>query len=139
MAGRRVVPVGCELGTLSNLIIALFLDQSHILSPRSSRRSCAARVAISLADYKEAIFLWRINKLDFLVWLAAFIIVVFAGVEIGLGTAVGLSLLIVLWKVPPPFQPHMNLRCREAPELAGGRCCTSPKCSWKSCTLLVPL
>lgn len=42
------------------------------------------------------------NKLDFLVWLTAFFVVVFAGVEIGLGVSVGLSLLIVLWKVPPP-------------------------------------
>ena len=49
---------------------------------------------------REAIFLWRVNKLDFLVWLTAFIIVVFAGVEAGLASAVGLSLLIVLWKVP---------------------------------------
>lgn len=54
---------------------------------------------------REAIFLWRVNKLDFLVWLTAFIIVVFAGVEAGLASAVGLSLLIVLWKVPPAGSP----------------------------------
>lgn len=51
------------------------------------------------ADYKEGIFLWRVNKLDFLVWLSAFIVVLFAGIEIGLGVSVGLSLIIVLWKV----------------------------------------
>jgi hypothetical protein len=51
---------------------------------------------------REAIFLWRVNKLDFLVWVTAFIIVVFAGVEAGLASAVGLSLLIVLWKVQHP-------------------------------------
>jgi hypothetical protein len=39
------------------------------------------------------------------VWVTAFIIVVFAGVEAGLASAVGLSLLIVLWKVPASCQP----------------------------------
>lgn len=38
-------------------------------------------------------------------WLTAFIIVVFAGVEAGLASAVGLSLLIVLWKVPAIAAP----------------------------------
>lgn len=52
---------------------------------------------------REAFFLWRVNKLDFIVWLTAFFIVVFAGVEAGLAAAVGLSLLIVLWKVRTIF------------------------------------
>ena len=48
---------------------------------------------------REALFLWRVNKLDFFVWVVAWAVVTFAGVEIGLATAVGLSLIIVLWKV----------------------------------------
>ena len=39
-------------------------------------------------------------------WVTAFIIVVFAGVEAGLASAVGLSLLIVLWKVPAGRSPR---------------------------------
>lgn len=67
--------------------------------------------AMGLSRFREAFFLWRVNKLDFVVWVTAFVIVVFAGVEAGLASAVGLSLLIVLWKVrllcslpsPPSF------------------------------------
>ena len=61
--------------------------------------ACFCHSIVKPCRHREAIFLWRVNKLDFLVWLTAFIIVVFAGVEAGLASAVGLSLLIVLWKV----------------------------------------
>lgn len=81
-------------------------------------RACLKRLPnpkVFAVPCREAIFLWRVNKLDFLVWVTAFIIVVFAGVEAGLASAVGLSLLIVLWKVPanrnlPPVVFHLLLQ-----------------------------
>jgi sulfate transporter 4 len=84
------------------MIVLLCLTQVFLYMPNNAQGAIIISGIITLFDYKEAIFLWRVNKLDFLVWVTAFIIVVFAGVEAGLASAVGLSLLIVLWKVGFP-------------------------------------
>ncbi len=34
-------------------------------------------------DYEEAMFLWRVEKKDFLLWLAASIFTLFLGIEVG--------------------------------------------------------
>lgn len=34
-------------------------------------------------DYDEAIFLWRVDKKDFLLWLAASLFTLFLGIEVG--------------------------------------------------------
>lgn len=53
-------------------------------------------------DYQEAISLWKIDKFDFLVWLVSFITTLFAGTEIGLLVAVGVSLLLVIYESAYP-------------------------------------
>lgn len=57
---------------------------------------------LQLFDWPEFLYLWRINKLDCLVWVASFITVLFAGVEIGIGVGVGLSIVLVIYKVAFP-------------------------------------
>ncbi len=46
----------------------------------------------------EFLYLWKINKLDWVVWNVTCLVVLFAGVEIGIGVGVGLSLLLVIYK-----------------------------------------
>ena len=53
-------------------------------------------------DYPEVIYLWRVHKFDFCVWMAAFTGTLFAGAEIGLGIAVCISLLLVLFESAYP-------------------------------------
>lgn len=57
---------------------------------------------VSLVDYKEAIYLWKVHKFDFGVWSFAFAGTLFLGVELGLGIAVGLSLLLVIFESAYP-------------------------------------
>lgn len=57
---------------------------------------------ISLVDYSEAIYLWRVHKFDFSVWMVAFIGTLFLGVELGLGISVGISLLLVIFESAYP-------------------------------------
>jgi sulfate transporter 4 len=57
---------------------------------------------LGLLDYAEAMYLWRVHKFDFLVWLTACFGTMFLGVEIGLGIAVGVSLLIVIYESAYP-------------------------------------
>jgi len=49
-------------------------------------------------DYTEALYLYKVHKFDFSIWIVAFFSTMFLGVEIGLGTAVGVSLLIVIYE-----------------------------------------
>lgn len=53
-------------------------------------------------DYPEALYLWKVHKFDFSVWMCSFIGTLFLGVELGLGIAVGISLLLVLFESAYP-------------------------------------
>jgi len=55
-----------------------------------------------LVDFDEAIYLWKVHKFDFGVWSFAFIGTLFLGVELGLGIAVGLSLMLVIFESAYP-------------------------------------
>ena len=57
---------------------------------------------IRLLDWPEAMYLWRVHKLDFGVWMVACIGTLFLGVEIGLSIAVGVSLLLVTYESAYP-------------------------------------
>jgi sulfate transporter 4 len=57
---------------------------------------------ISLVDYPEAFYLWRVHKFDFCVWMAAFLGTLFLGAELGLGISVGISLILVLFESAYP-------------------------------------
>lgn len=53
-------------------------------------------------EFGVALELWRVHVRDFLVWLVAFVITTFAGVEIGLLASIALSLLILILEVSFP-------------------------------------
>ena len=55
-----------------------------------------------LAEFDEAITLWKIDKFDFLIWMISFLGMLFLGVEIGLLIAVGVSLLLVIYESANP-------------------------------------
>lgn len=55
-----------------------------------------------MVDYPEAIYLWKVHKFDFGVWMIAFLGTLFLGVELGLGIAVVLSLLLVIFESAYP-------------------------------------
>lgn len=57
---------------------------------------------ISLVDFQEAMYLWKVHKFDFGVWAFAFLGTLFLGIELGLGIAVGLSLLLVILESANP-------------------------------------
>ena len=51
---------------------------------------------LQLFDYKEFIALWRINKVDWCIWVVTFLFTIFLGVEVGIGVGIGVSLFVVL-------------------------------------------
>lgn len=57
---------------------------------------------LRLLDWPEAMYLWRVDKFDFMVWVIACLGTMFLGVEIGLGISVGVSLLLVTYQSAYP-------------------------------------
>lgn len=57
---------------------------------------------LGLLDYEEAIYLWKVHKFDFGVWMVACAGTMFLGVEIGLAIAVCVSLLLVTYESAYP-------------------------------------
>lgn len=79
-------------------ITLLFLTPLFEELPLNTLAAIVISGVIGLLDYDEAIYLWKVYKFDFLVWLIACLMTMFAGVEIGLAVAVGVSLLIVIYE-----------------------------------------
>lgn len=62
-------------------------------------------VAVSnLFNIKEPVELWKLDKSDFSMWSATFIITIIFGIELGILAGMGLSLLMVIYKAS---RPHM--------------------------------
>lgn len=77
-----------------------------LLQPLAVLASIVISGVISLVDYPEAIYLWKVHKFDFGVWMFAFLGTLFLGVELGLGIAVGISLLLVIFE---SAYPHTSI------------------------------
>lgn len=54
---------------------------------------------ISMFDYKEIYFLWRVNKWDLLILATTFLSTLFVGIEKGILIGVGMSLLLMAFKI----------------------------------------
>eukprot|EP00934_Nitzschia_sp_Nitz4_P005392 Nitzschia sp. Nitz4//scaffold22_size323478//249329//251829//NITZ4_000572-RA/size323478-augustus-gene-0.245-mRNA-1//-1//CDS//3329543130//5382//frame0 len=83
-------------------VVLLFLTPVFELLPLAVLASVVISGVVSLVDYPEAIYLWNVHKFDFGVWCLAFLGTLFLGVELGLGIAVGISLLLVLFESAYP-------------------------------------
>lgn len=53
-------------------------------------------------------FLWKVHKFDFSVWMTAFFGTLFLGVELGLGISVGLSLMLVIFESAYPHTVELG-------------------------------
>jgi sulfate transporter 4 len=84
------------------MFVLLFMTPVFELMPKNAMGAIIVSSVIGLFEASEAWFLLKTNFPDFLVWLAAFLGTFFFGVEIGLGTAIGLAILIVIYQVAFP-------------------------------------
>ncbi|KAK9834618.1 hypothetical protein WJX74_005849 [Apatococcus lobatus] len=53
---------------------------------------------LGLFDYHEGFYLFKVNKLDWLVWMTSAISTVCLGVQVGLAISIGLALLLVIYE-----------------------------------------
>ncbi|PNW70519.1 hypothetical protein CHLRE_17g723350v5 [Chlamydomonas reinhardtii] len=78
--------------------VLIFLTPVFAHLPYCTLGAIIVSSIVGLLEYEQAIYLWKVNKLDWLVWMASFLGVLFISVEIGLGIAIGLAILIVIYE-----------------------------------------
>lgn len=85
------------------VITLLFLMPLFYHLPKTVLASIIIVAVFGLINFKEARFLWRANKLDFWLMLATFLATLLLGIEFGIITGVGLSLIILIFRTSRPY------------------------------------
>ncbi|XP_014752774.2 sulfate transporter 1.2 isoform X1 [Brachypodium distachyon] len=99
---------GCKT-TVSNVVMALVVVLTLVLitplfkyTPIAILSSIIISVVVSLIDYESVQLIWKVDKMDFVACLGAFLGVIFASVEYGLLAAVAISFAKILLHVTRP-------------------------------------
>ncbi|XP_006826848.3 probable sulfate transporter 3.3 [Amborella trichopoda] len=94
---------------VSNIVMAatvmvtlLLLMPLFFYTPNVVLGAIIITAVIGLMDFPAAIAIWKVDKVDFLVCLSAFLGVIFISVQDGLAIAAGISLLKVLLQITRP-------------------------------------
>lgn len=95
--GLSGVVMGIIMGCALQFMTPLF---EYI--PQCGLAAIVISAVIGLVDYDEAMFLWRVAKRDFLLWIITFIFTLFLGIEIGVLIGVGVSLAFVIHESANP-------------------------------------
>jgi sulfate transporter 4 len=91
------------------MICLLFFTRAFYNLPKFALAAVVISSVVSLVAIGDAQHLYKVKKNDFLLWVVAFLGTLFLGVELGIGIAVGLSLLIVIYESARP-QIHVLWR-----------------------------
>ncbi|XP_048325713.2 probable sulfate transporter 4.2 isoform X2 [Ziziphus jujuba] len=92
-------------GIFTGIIMAcalLFLTPLFEYIPQCALAAIVISAVMSLVDYQEAIFLWHVDKKDFLLWAITSTTTLFLGIEIGVLVGVGVSLAFVIHESANP-------------------------------------
>lgn len=92
-------------GVITGAIMAaalLFLTPVFAHVPQCTLAAIVVSAVVGLIDFEEPIFLWDVDKRDFLLWIASSVFTLFLGIEIGVLIAVGLSLAFVIYESANP-------------------------------------
>jgi len=99
---------GCETA-VSNVVMSIVVMLTLLLitplfkyTPNAILSSIIISAVLGLIDYKSAYLIWKVDKLDFVACLGAFIGVIFSSVEYGLLIAVAISFAKILLQVTRP-------------------------------------
>ncbi|KAG0463745.1 hypothetical protein HPP92_019310 [Vanilla planifolia] len=97
--GLSGIIMGIIMGCALLFMTPLFRD-----IPQCALTAIVISAVMSLVDHEEALFLWHVDKRDFLLWLITFITTLGFGIEIGVLVGVGFSLAFVIHE---SANPHM--------------------------------
>ncbi|KAJ6987032.1 sulfate transporter 4.1, chloroplastic [Populus alba] len=92
-------------GVVAGIIMCcslLFLTPLFEYIPQCALAAIVISAVMGLVDYDEAIFLWHVDKKDFVLWIITSATTLFLGIEIGVLVGVGASLAFVIHESANP-------------------------------------
>ncbi|XP_021910367.1 sulfate transporter 4.1, chloroplastic-like [Carica papaya] len=92
-------------GIITGIIMCcalLFMTPLFEYIPQCTLAAIVISAVMGLVDFDEAIFLWRVDKKDFLLWAITATTTLFFGIEIGVLVGVGVSLAFVIHESANP-------------------------------------
>ena len=96
--------VSCALVALT----LLFLTPIFYNLPKTVLASIIIVSVVKLVNVKEARHLWKANNLDFWLLIATFFATLILGVEYGILTGVGLSLIVLIFRTSRPYVAELG-------------------------------
>ncbi len=90
------------------VLTLLFLTPVFYFLPKAVLASIIIVAAFSLVSFKEARFLWRASHFDFWLLIATFFATLFFGIEYGILTGVGLSLIVLIFRTSRPHVTELG-------------------------------
>jgi sulfate permease, SulP family len=84
------------------VIVLLFLTPFFYYLPKTALASIIMVAVVSMIDLRAPYRIYRIKKLDAIPWIGTFFVTLFVGVETGIITGIGLSIMFVIWRSAYP-------------------------------------
>ncbi|KAG6760281.1 hypothetical protein POTOM_036789 [Populus tomentosa] len=100
-SGAKTGLAGIVAGTIMGCSL-LFLTPLFEYIPQCGLAAIVISAVMGLVDYDEAIFLWHVDKKDFVLWIITSTTTLFLGIEIGVLVGVGVSLAFVIHESANP-------------------------------------
>lgn len=100
-SGAKTGLSGIIMGIIMGCAL-LFMTPLFKEIPQCALAAIVISAVMGLVDYDEAIFLWHVDKRDFLLWTITSVTTLFLGIEIGVFVGVGFSLAFVIHESANP-------------------------------------
>ena len=86
----------------------LFLTPLFYYLPKTVLAAIIIVAVFGLINFKEAIFLWKANNLDFWLLIATFVSTLVLGIEYGIFVGLALSLIILIFRTSRPYVTELG-------------------------------
>ncbi len=106
-AGART-PVASIISALLLMLILLFFTPLFYFLPNAILAAIIIVAVAGLVDWREALFLWKANKTDFILFMITFAGTLLLGIERGIAIGVVLSLVMVILRVTRPHVAELG-------------------------------
>jgi len=83
-------------------LVLLFFTQGFYFLPKAILGAVIISAVFGLIDYKEALYLFKYDRSDFIVFMATFILTLVLGVQNGVFAGIGLSLVLIVRRMAVP-------------------------------------
>lgn len=90
------------------ILTLLFLTPLFYHLPKTVLAAIIIVAVFGLVNIKEAVYLFKANNLDFWLLLATFFSTLTLGIEYGIATGVGLSLIVLIFRTSRPYYAELG-------------------------------